>query len=463
MAKDYFEDITPPEGTPDAQQERTPASSPSLANRSEDIPIRVADTPPARGIRSISAPRAARSKIGVDVRETPSFSNDPLPQRPRKYSRWILWGVALVALLAVGALALLSFRDTVIRVVPKSHTVVFDPAITFTAFPESTAATGTLSYRIQTSELEDSEVVPSQGTTHAETKASGSITVYNEYSDKSVKLIKNTRFQTPDGLVFRTPAEIIVPGRKGSTPGQVTITVVADKAGDAYNIAPVSRFTVPGLTSSPDMYAKVYAKSTAAFSGGFVGEQPAVAPGALETALSAVRARLEEKARAAAANAGGDAIIFPDMLRMTYQDLPNTSEAGGGVRIHQKATIEVPSFDSALFAKTIARSVSADAEAADIMVVPGEGFGARLNDASVSFSDSIEFSLAGTAQLVWKVDESALASALAGRNQDAFPTIVNEFPGIQEAHARIEPFWKSTFPATAADIVIKLEDPQPTS
>ncbi len=337
MAKDYFEDITPPEN---ASSERTPTPPPSLESRSEQVPIRVADAPPARGIRNIAAPRAARAKAIGDFREPPPFPSEP--PRTKGYSRWILWGAALLALVALATLALFSFRDTVIRVVPKSHTVVFDPATTFTAFPESTAATGTLSYTVQTSELEDSEVVPSQGTTHAETKASGSITVYNEYSDASVKLIKNTRFQTPDGLVFRTPAEVVVPGKKGSAPGQVNVMVVADAAGEKYNIAPVSRFTLPGLASSPGMYAKVYAKSTASFSGGFVGDQPAVAPGALETALSAVRARLEEKARAGSTGTGSETIMFPDMIQITYQDLPNTSEAGGGVRVHQRAVIEVP-------------------------------------------------------------------------------------------------------------------------
>lgn len=462
MAKDYFQDITPPESDSDAPLEHAITPPPSLTDRSEEIPIRVSDTPPARGIRNISSSRP-RPKVGGDFREAPAFSNDPVPPHTKGFSRWILWGVAAIALIVVGVLALFAFRDTTVRVVPKSHTVVFDPSTTFTAFPEATAATGTLTYTVQTSELEDSEVVASQGTTHAETKASGSITVYNEYSDKPVKLIKNTRFQTPDGLVFRTPAEIVVPGRKGSIPGQITVTVVADKVGEKYNIAPVSKFTLPGLTSSPDMYTKVYAKSTAPFSGGFVGDQPAVAPGALEAALSSVRARLEEKARAAATG-GSDTTIFPDMITITYQDLPNTSEAGGGVRIHQKARIEVPVFSSDAFAKTIARSVSADAETADIMLVAGEGFGARLSDTSAALGSSpIEFGLTGTAQLVWKIDEVALAEALAGRSQDAFMTIVNEFPGIQEAHARIEPFWKNTFPAAGADIKIQLEDPKPTT
>ena len=94
-------------------------------------------------------------------------------------------------------------------------------------------------------------------------KASGSITVYNNYSTASVKLIKNTRFQTPAGLIFRVPADVVIPGKQGSTPGQVTVTVFADQVGQQYNIGPTPRLTVPGLQSNAAMYAQIYANRPA--------------------------------------------------------------------------------------------------------------------------------------------------------------------------------------------------------
>jgi hypothetical protein len=73
--------------------------------------------------------------------------------------------------------------------------------------------------------------------------------------------------------------------------------------------------------------------------------------------------------------------------------------------------------------------------------------------------DPLKFTLTGKALLVWEVDAAALASALAGRDSDAFQTIVDGFPGVQEAHARIEPLWKKTFPAEASDIKISVVKP----
>ena len=69
------------------------------------------------------------------------------------------------------------------------------------------------------------------------------------------------------------------------------------------------------------------------------------------------------------------------------------------------------------------------------------------------------FQLTGQAMLIWEVNASELAQALAGRDQSAFQTIVTGFPGIQSATARIEPFWSSAFPGDANRIRIKIADP----
>lgn len=115
------------------------------------------------------------------------------------------------------------------------------------------------------------------GKKNVENKAQGEITIYNTYSSDSQTLITNTRLLTPDGKVFHLTKTIIVPGAKiiegKIVSSNIKATVIADKAGQEYNIGPVDHFTIPGFQGS-DKYQGFYAKSDILMTGGFIGEVP---------------------------------------------------------------------------------------------------------------------------------------------------------------------------------------------
>ncbi len=456
MAKDYFHDILHPDESKSGgyfsggkKAGDTGQESPAAGERS---------------IRNITVnPRAARTRgISNDVRESPPSE----PQSPYGKSRidgrrrvWI-WVVAAISVVVLGVLAIFAFRDTTVTVTPRSRPIVFDQSVHFIANPTANGSAA-LSYAVVVNELEDTAVVPSSGTERAEDRASGTIEVFNAYSATPVRLIKNTRFATPDGLIFRVPATVVIPGKKGGTPGSVEVTVSADQAGEQYNIGPVDKFTLPGLKTSPDMYKVVYARSTASFTGGFIGDRPAVASGALDSAKAEVRVRLEGKARDSARALGNEkSTVFPDLIHVTYESLPPTAEAGGGMRIHEKARVEIPVLSAEAFAQTVAQGVGENTEEASFRIEGLDELTAKRGSASASKltlgKDSIDFTLSGNAILVWNVDLTSLRDALAGRDQGAFQGIITGFPSIQEARARIEPFWKGAFPATTSDITVKI-------
>jgi len=389
--------------------------------------------------------------------EVRAAAHDPHPQR-RERSRTWLWILSGVCVLALAILLLLFvFRATSVTIVPQSQPVTFDSSAQFTAYPAPTAARGTISYTIQSTDIEDSEVVQSNGVQHVETKASGTITVVNNYSTAAVKLVKNTRFQSQGGLIFRVPADVSVPGKKGSTPGKVNVTVVADQVGQQYNIGAQSRFTLPGLKSSGSEYTNVYGYSIASTTGGFSGDQPGVAQSDMDTAVAKVRARLQEKAAAFESSQNTDSATVLGIMT-TYADLPNTAEAGNTVRIHETAHVAVAVAPSDVFASAVAQTVAANAAAGTVKIVPGEDFAMSIKEGASWGTDPLIFAIAGRAQVVWIVDTEALANALAGRDQGAFQTIVSNFPGVESARARIEPFWENTFPTKAGDIRIAIEE-----
>ncbi len=390
-----------------------------------------------------------------------------MPERPPEYeheevtrrSRWGVWIAAIIALIVLAVAALfVFFPSTSITVTPHTHTMTFDTSNPLTAYPAASATAGTIAYTVISQVFDDSAVVQANGTEHAEEKATGNITVFNETA-KQARLIKNTRFQNSAGLIFRIPASVDVPAAKGTAPGTINVTVFADQTGPKYNVNP-DTFNVPGLKSSPE-YSKVYAKSTAAFTGGFSGDRPAVSPAVLESSKAEVRNRLTEKANELQKTAPQGSLTFPGLAAIAFETLAPTSEAGGGVRIHERATVTIPVFPTETFAHAVAQAVSADAEGQSVSIrfgeVTAQPVGA-LNGPDLGVQ-AITFTVAGRGQLIWNVDTKALAEALAGRSETAFQAIIKGFPAIEEARARITPFWRHAFPQDATTIKVILTDP----
>ena len=108
--------------------------------------------------------------------------------------------------------------------------------------------------------------VPAAAGGNVSGKATGKITIYNEFSSASQPLVATTRFLTPEGKLFRLIKDTVVPGMSNvggeSKPGAVEVDVIADKAGKDSEIGP-STFSIPGFESSPK-HEKFYAKSTVA-------------------------------------------------------------------------------------------------------------------------------------------------------------------------------------------------------
>ena len=102
--------------------------------------------------------------------------------------------------------------------------------------------------------------------------ASGTITVFNT-TNSAWPLVSQTRFQTDEGIVFRTHTPVTVPSATNEGPGTVEIYVIADQV-DAYgavvgergNIVEPTRFFLPGLRE--DSRSKLYAESSDPMTGG---------------------------------------------------------------------------------------------------------------------------------------------------------------------------------------------------
>lgn len=445
MGKDYFSDIDT--NVSDSRTERSSDEKGALDDRISS----------EKSIRNIAVtPRRTAMTQRMSTSDTRS-RQETFPARNPSRSRWFVWatiGAVSISALITGTMLILVQKTTVV-ITPRSHQVTFDPSTKFTAYPSGGASTG-MTYSVEKIEREESKVVPANGVEKAEERASGTITVYNAYSDKVVRLIKNTRFESPTGLVFRIPASVEVPGKKGATPGEVTVTVFADQPGPSYNIGPTDKFTVPGLKQTPEMYNGVYARSTESFTGGFSGERPAISSSSLESARSELRALLKSKLGESLETING--ITFADLANIEYESLPVVPESSGAARVTERMRITVPTFEVRQFAQSIAQVVSADAADNSVTMHVQDKLIAQGTDATSSLGTApITFTLSGSAMLVWDIDSEAVKKALEKKELDAFKPIIANFLGIKDAEAN-PPLWVSSFPA-AEKIDVKIINP----
>ena len=161
---------------------------------------------------------------------------------------------------AFGYVALSRISTAAVNISPYKETLAVDSRLR--AYT-NTVATG-LSFEVMQLSAEESGLVTATGISSGGQKASGKITVYNNYGSAFQRLIANTRFQTSDGKVYRIKGAISVPGM-----GMTEATVYADQAGEEYNIGPAD-FTLPGLKGGA-RFEKVFAKSKTTMAGGSGG------------------------------------------------------------------------------------------------------------------------------------------------------------------------------------------------
>jgi len=103
-------------------------------------------------------------------------------------------------------------------------------------------------------------------------KATGTVTVYNYFSEKPQVLVKTTRvLSKKNKKLFRLSKTIMVPGMKDGQPGKIGVSVYADKPGKDFNIG-ADEFTIEGFKSKPEKYKKFQVKSETAMSGGVLSD-----------------------------------------------------------------------------------------------------------------------------------------------------------------------------------------------
>ena len=133
----------------------------------------------------------------------------------------ILWSISVISIIALMVTLGNIFSVATLTVTPQSQKVTIN--LDLVAKPKT--VTGELSYNSLALVRDKEEIVPADGEKPVESRSSGRIVIYNSYSTSPQRLVKNTRFETPEGLIYKIADSVTVPGRKNldeqNIPGSV--------------------------------------------------------------------------------------------------------------------------------------------------------------------------------------------------------------------------------------------------
>lgn len=365
---------------------------------------------------------------------------------------FVIGGVVLALIL--GALALMFlFAGAKVVVHPIEREVPVN-----TTLVTNDDDTSRLPFEVIRIEKVANQSIAADGSETVSERASGVVTVYNEFSEEPQRWVTNTRFEAPNGLIFRVKEPVEIPGMKDGKPGTVDVTIYADEAGAEYNVGLVT-FTIPGLAGSPQ-FESMYAKAKTPLSGGFEGERPVVSQSAAASTRTQMQAALKSDLEGTInEQIPAGYTLLSNSVAFVFESLSNTaSETEGTATIREKGTALALVFPTDLLARAIAEGAigSYDGEGVTIGNTNTLAVTNLPSAGELQTATELDVAVTGTVEIVWKVSADQIRTEIAGKTRDAAEAVLSNIPGIDRAELILRPFWKNTFPQNGADITVTI-------
>lgn len=401
-----------------------------------------------------------RPPLHDDVDDTePVIIEDGNKIRRTRY----IWGGSLASLVIVGSLILsIVLAETTVTIKPLFR----DPNVNaqFEAFRERRE--NALTYEVLTLETTGEKQVKATGEKMVKEQAKGTLEIFKT-TPGAERLIKNTRFKSPEGLIYRIQESVVVPGavtKDGkSVPGSIRAEVFAETVGEQYNLGAGTRFTIPGFEESNlnDLFTAMYATNPEPLAGGFDGPQFIIDNTELGTARQELQISLRNQLLERIKNERPAGFVaFEGSYAFTYNEQPAVSFGGDLVTIKEQAILQVPLFKTDEFAAFIADQTVPTYNDNPVRIETYEGMlfsytDPNKNASVIANEPSLSFTIVGRPRIIWEYDEAKLRADLAGKSKTVIPTIQTAYgSAIESFTVSMKPFYRRSFPEDGNDIRI---------
>jgi len=398
-----------------------------------------------------------------------SWTEPKSEEKPRAeatlFTKIIRWTVLVAIVTFLGWIAFFVLPKANISMTFKETPWNFNGIVTVSASRSSVTATDKsiqLPGQVFTNPGNLQASYTASGSQHVERKATGTITIYNEYSSEKQSLLAGTRFSAPDGKIFKTNTKITVPGAKinnGKISGsQIDVSVTAEKAGADYNIQPTSKFRIPGFQGTPK-YDAFYGISSAPMSGGIVGDIKVPTKDDIVKAESDIKNILESNLK------GQTFIKVPDDVKIlpkaySFQVIKETvsKEAGadGKFTILMSGEFKAIGFKEGdllgAFASQVATQSNVDLTLHDSSLQQSDsGYGDPTLDLK---NGNMSFNMDFKSNWVRAFDVNDFKNKIADKSKTDITTTIYGLPGFVSGEVSFWPIWVFKSPHDISKIVV---------
>ena len=289
-------------------------------------------------------------------------------------------------------------------------------------------------------------------------KAQGIITIYNAYNAASQALVATTRFITPDGKIFRTTPNVVVPGETKAAngtlvPSSITAPIVADQAGLDYNVGPIAKLTIPGFAKDAGRETGFYGVITASTTGGFIGQR------ATPTTADITAAKASTTAILAAALRGGFSGTYPSNFEIpsgavtttvTTLTVNTSTDANGNFTVFGAATLQAIGFDQTALKNYLLSLAQAQEASSTFKTID-----LSYNNIAANFaSGQISFALSAQAQLEPAFSLAQFVTSIEGQGIASTRSTIGALPQLADGEISMWPSWLMSLPSDPAKIHI---------
>jgi len=296
-------------------------------------------------------------------------------------------------------------------------------------------------------------------------KARGILTVHNSFSSAPQIFVAKTRFESPNGKIFRTEKQITIPGSRVQNskviPSSIDIEVVADEPGETYNIPPSSGWKVPGLKGTPK-YNTFYGENTKSISGGAIGEHLSATDEDKKNAETAITAALKDSLQAQMIVLLSNKFKTPEegmSFQITKKEFQYPSGDPENFVLYAEGEMRQFAFNEETLKeailKKIRKTISGD------IPMKAENFDISYSFLQPIFNDEkLTLSISGNTVYVPDININELKTELRGKTRSEMQQIIYSIQGLENAQTSLEPkwaFWLRNVPKNENRIFITTE------